>query len=90
MGDLLALLPEAMATIELEQIRTALAEEVPELSGLLSDRSHRRAIRDADYAKRRIADIAEVADEHRQRIDTFMRAHPEIDDLVAIIESGDD
>lgn len=90
MKELIALLPKAMATIRLEQIRTALAKEVPELSELLSDRSHGRALREAGYAKRRIAHIATVADEHRERVDAFTRAHPEIDELVAIIEGRDD
>lgn len=85
MGDLIALLPKARATIRLDEIRTLLAEEVPELAVELSDQSHRRAIKDADYAKQRARKIAEIADEHRGRVDAFMRAHPEIDELTAII-----
>ena len=89
MMGLVALLPKVTATVRLDQIRTTLAEEVPELAELLSDRSHGRAIKDADYAKRRTAEITKIADAHRERVDSFMRTYPEIDELVAIIEKGD-
>ncbi len=83
-----ALVPQVLATVELEQLSNQLAQEVPALAPALNGAARAHAQGDSEEAARLHAEIKLVSNEHREQVDSFFRRHPEVDALITTAESS--
>lgn len=79
MQVLTALLPQAQAIAELQRISDQLSQAVPELGPALRAAVRAEAKEDATHAARMHAEIARLANEHREQVDRVFEDHPELD-----------
>jgi hypothetical protein len=88
MQALVALLPQVQAMAELGRIFDQLSQAVPELAPVLSGAVRAEATGDADHAARMHAEIARLANEHREQVDRVFGEHPALDAARAAARSS--
>lgn len=86
---LIARLPQALAAAELERLSHGLAQEVPALASPLKNAARANLRGNADESARWRDEIARLSDEHREQVDHFFGQHPEVNTLIATVESSE-
>jgi len=89
MRSLGSLAPAAHATAQIAELLGTLGREVPAFGPVLTAKRLAVAQQDAGEGERLQAEIARVREEHRAAVDAFFAAHPEANELLALIESSD-
>jgi hypothetical protein len=89
MRSLGSLVPTARATAQIAELLEALGREVPAFGPVLTAERLAAAQQDAGEGERLRAEIARVREEHLAAVDAFFAAHPEANELLALIEPSD-
>jgi len=89
MRSLGSLAPTAHATAQMAEVLEALRREVPAFGLVLSTERLAAAQQEVGEGERLRAEIARVGEEHRAAVNAFFVAHPEANELLALIEPSE-
>ncbi|MGH2869450.1 MAG: hypothetical protein ACRDNK_18045 [Solirubrobacteraceae bacterium] len=85
--DIIAIAPRAAATVQLYGVISQLRAEVPALASVLSDERLAAAQIDESSAIALNSEIARCRERHTESFDAFFAAHPETEQLIAVIDA---
>lgn len=88
--EIIAVAPQAAATAQLYGVISQLRAEIPVLASVLSDERLAAAQRDEGAAIELNSEIAHLREHHTDCFDAFFAAHPETEQLIAVIDAGYD